>query len=118
MFASVESIGAGVLATQERLIAIIIVPEYVLGSDVVNQRHGAGHNGFFHQDDRRHAPDDLEVAANGCDIDIYRTGAPTGCTFLPTTVLTRIIHEALEAAVLQRDRGAVFRGVGDAVVGV
>src|SRR5271170_5464086 len=32
--------------------------------------------------------------------------------------LTRIIHEALEAAVLQRDRRAVFRGVGDAVVGV
>src|SRR5271155_2023588 len=29
--------------------------------------------------------------------------------------LTRIIHEALEAAVLQRDRRAVFRGVGDAV---
>jgi SAM-dependent methyltransferase len=36
--------------------------------------------------------------------------------FLP--VLARIIHEALEAAVLQRDRRAVFRGVGDAVVGV
>jgi two-component system, chemotaxis family, CheB/CheR fusion protein len=32
--------------------------------------------------------------------------------------LARIIHEALEAAVLQRDRRAVFRGVGDAVVGV
>src|SRR5271156_797098 len=39
-------------------------------------------------------------------VDIYRQG------------LARIIHEALEAAVLQRDRGAVFRGVGDAVVGV
>jgi hypothetical protein len=36
--------------------------------------------------------------------------------FHPT--LARIIHEALEAAVLQRDRRAVFRGVGDAVVGV
>ena len=33
-------------------------------------------------------------------------------------VLARIIHEALEAAVLQRDRRAIFRGVGDAVVGV
>ena len=32
--------------------------------------------------------------------------------------LARIIHEALEAAVLQRDRRAVLRGVGDAVVGV
>jgi len=34
------------------------------------------------------------------------------------SLLARIIHEALEAAVLQRDRRAVFRGVGDAVVGV
>src|SRR5271154_2023016 len=32
--------------------------------------------------------------------------------------LTRIIHEALDPAVLQRDRRAVFRGVGYAVVGV
>ena len=38
--------------------------------------------------------------------------------YLNEIYLARIIHEALEAAVLQRDRGAVFRGVGDAVVGV
>jgi hypothetical protein len=39
-------------------------------------------------------------------------------TYSILIALTRIIHEALEAAVLQRDRRAVFRGVGDAVVGV
>jgi hypothetical protein len=38
--------------------------------------------------------------------------------FAEFAALARIIHEALEAAVLQRDRRAVFRGVGDAVVGV
>jgi hypothetical protein len=37
---------------------------------------------------------------------------------LAASLLARIIHEALEATVLQRDRRAVFRGVGDAVVGV
>src|SRR5271167_344011 len=46
-------------------------------------------------------------------LEIPKRGAPG-----KTRPLARIIHEALEAAVLQRDRGAVFRGVGDAVVGV
>ena len=32
--------------------------------------------------------------------------------------LARIIHEALEAAVLERDRRVVLRGVADAVIGV